>query len=277
MPTATSTPTATNTPTQYTDNESATASKIPWSGWYWPLPQYETLPNMYDPNGPLEKYDAYVLATRGNNPGALEWELDKHASGEGWSGHCHAWAAAAIFEPEPKAVTREGIKFTQDQVEGLLTETYNSPGWKYWGTPCEDCSQTSTQFQDVTPADLDMVMREYMGNQRKNVILDIDPGTPIWNYPAYKYARTAVVNGDVQEVSITITIAVPKINVGGTSSDTMRYTYILREGTPGEWTGASVTDHPDFIWVPTSRYRGDGRVNTGIKYTIVQEIINGAD
>jgi hypothetical protein len=231
---------------------------------------------MYDPDGPLEKYDQYVMATRGSNPGALEWEMENHTIGESWSGHCHAWAVASIFEPEPRSVTREGVKFTQDEIEGLLTETYNAPGWKYWGTPCENCSQSSVAFQDVTPADFDMVMQEYMGNQRKNVILEIDPETPIWNYPAYKYTRSSVRHGDVQEVTMVVTIAIPMVNVGGTRSDTMRYTYTLRDGTAGEWTGASVTDHPDLIWVPTSRLRSGGNMNAGLKYTIVQEIIDGS-
>ena len=74
---------------------------------------------------------------------------------------------------------------------------------------------------------------------------------------------------------MVVTIAVPRINVGGTVSDTMRYTYTLQAGTPGEWTGNSVNDHPDYIWVVTGRVRSGGRVNDGVSYNIVKEIISG--
>ena len=49
------------------------AAKIPWSGWWWPL-RDSVNPNLYDKGGPLDKYDQYILATRGYNPGAREWE-----------------------------------------------------------------------------------------------------------------------------------------------------------------------------------------------------------
>jgi hypothetical protein len=49
------------------------AARQPWSGWWWPLKD-SLNPNMYDKGGPLDKYDQYVLATRGYNPGARAWE-----------------------------------------------------------------------------------------------------------------------------------------------------------------------------------------------------------
>ncbi|RIK43187.1 MAG: hypothetical protein DCC58_09960 [Chloroflexi bacterium] len=274
-PTATATLTPSPTPTMYETLENAQATKVPWSGWYWPLPPSSTLPNLYDPGGAMEKYDAYVQKTRGYNPRATQWELDHHSQGASWSGHCHAWAAAAIMEPEPQRQTIEGITFTQDQVEGLLTEMYNAPAYKYWGTQCDDCNKNGEIFKDVTPAEFDAVMRQYIGQERRPVILDVDPSTPIWNYPAFKYTRGSVVNGDTETVTMVVTIAVPRINVGGTATDTLRYTYTLKAGTPGEWTGASVNDHPDYIWIVTGRVRNGGRVNDGMSYNIVQEIIRG--
>jgi hypothetical protein len=259
----------------YETNETAQATKIPWSGWYWPLPESSTLPNLYDPGGAMEKYDQYVMETRGYNPGALEWELEHHSQGESWSGHCHAWAAASIMEPEPDSVTVAGISFSQDRVEGLLTEMYNGPAYKHWGIQCDDCNKGGDTFADVHPADFDAVIRDYIGQRRTPVILDIDPETPVWNYPAYKYARGSVVNGDTETVTMVVTIALPRIGVGGTVSDTMRYTYTLKAGTPGEWTGNSVNDHPDYVWVVTGRVRDTGRINDGMSWNIVQEIVSG--
>ena len=259
----------------YDTLENAQANKIPWTGWYWPLPPSDTLPNLYDPNGPLEKYDEYVEKTRGYNPGSQQWELDHRSSGQAWSGHCHAWAAASILEPDPTSEKVDGISFTQDQVEGLLTALYDAPAYKVWGVQCDSCNHNSSQFMDVNPADFDMVMRQYIGQQHTSVIIDADPDTPIWNYPAYKYSRASTVNGDSETVTMILTIAKPAINIGGTQSDTMRYTYTLQAGTPGQWTGSSVSDHPDYIWVPTGRIRGGGVVNPGLSYNIVEEIIHG--
>jgi hypothetical protein len=271
-PTSTATATATPSPTPQDTYETGAASKVPWSGWYWPYPE-TPLPNMWDEDGPLDKYDRYVEKTTGQNPGALQWELDNQSDGVSWSGHCHAWAAAAIMEPEPRRVTKEGITFTQDEVEGLLTEMYSSPGWKFWGTRCDGCGKQSAEYKDITPAEFDAVVREQMGHLKKNLIMDIDPDTAVWNYPAYEYKRYSTFVNGVEEVTMNITLAVPKVNVPGTVSDVHTYKYTLVPGTDGEWAVGSVTDHPDFVWVVLSRTRLSSQfTNPNVDYDIVKEI-----
>jgi len=244
----------------------------PWSGHWWPFNQSGSL-NLYDDNGPLEKYDRYVEADTGTNPGTKAWEADNHASGAGWWGHCHAWAAASVLEPEPRAVTKLGVKFTQDDMEGLLTELYYSPAYQRWGTECQDCPDGSGPFTDVHPSDFDWVMREYMGKQRKNVIMDLDPSTPVWNYPAYQYTRTATTIDGVEHVTMSVKIARPVVGISGTETDTVRFTYTLQPGTKGEWTGNSVYYHPDFVWIATSRVGQGSGHNPLLKYSVVQEIM----
>ncbi|HYI15869.1 MAG TPA: hypothetical protein VEX37_10795 [Thermomicrobiales bacterium] len=272
-PRATKTPraTATATPEDYTTSELGRANKTPWSGPWWPFAD-GALPNLYDPGRALDKYDQYVQEMYGHNPGARDWELNNHYGGAMWWGHCHAWAAASISEPEPRAVTKAGISFTQDEVEGLLTETYFSPGWTVWGTQCNECAPTSRQYTDVTPAEFDAVIRNRMGKQGQNIIMDLDPGTQIWNYPAYKYARDSQVSGGVETVTMMVTVATPQVNVKGTRSENIIYTYVLEPGKDGYWTGHSVNDHPDFIWVKNSRMTTGGNVNPQLDYQIVKEI-----
>lgn len=273
-PEATQTPhaTATATPEDYTTSETGRANKTPWSGPWWPFAE-SALPNLYDSGRALDKYDAYVAEAYGYNPGARDWELNNHYGGAAWWGHCHAWAAASISESEPSAVTKAGISFTQDEVEGLLTELYFSPGWTVWGTQCRDCATTSLQYMDVTPAEFDAVIRDRMGAKKQNVIMDLDPGEQVWNYPAYKYARESEVSGGVETVKMMVTVATPQVNVSGTRSENIIYTYVLEPGTDGYWTGHSVNDHPDFIWVMTSRTTTGGDVNPNLSYSIVQEIV----
>src|SRR5690606_21572381 len=67
--TSTRTATPTRTPTQEPGDggplpdgeysESGRAKKVPWSGHWFPYQNSASL-NLYDDNGPLEKYDAYV-------------------------------------------------------------------------------------------------------------------------------------------------------------------------------------------------------------------------
>ena len=45
------------------------ATTPPWSGWWWPF--HINLPNhLYDPQGPLAKYDALSVAQGQGNPGS---------------------------------------------------------------------------------------------------------------------------------------------------------------------------------------------------------------
>ena len=270
-PTRTATSPSGPTPDQGESYETGRASKTPWSGHWWPFKESSS-PNLYDEGRTLSKYDQYVEATRGNNPGAREWEMSNHYGGASWWGHCQAWAAASISEPQPHAVTKEDIAFTQDEVEGLLTELYFSPGAIIMGKQCDDCAKGSAEYNDVTPADFDRIMRDAMGKQKKNVIMDLDPGTQIWNYPAYEYKRFSTVSGDTEQVSMLVTFATPKVNVSGVSPDTITLTYTLRAGTSGQWTGNSVYEHPDFIWTMTSRVGVSNRANPKVIYSIVKEI-----
>jgi hypothetical protein len=95
-------------------------ARTPWSGSFWPLKRaWAAFGNWGQGLAPFEKYDNYVRATRGKNPGCAAREADPanghneapDARAENWTGHCHGWAPAALMEPEPPvAVT---IKFDQ--------------------------------------------------------------------------------------------------------------------------------------------------------------------
>ena len=44
------------------------------------------------------------------------------ANTPGWLGHCKGWAFASIAKAQPTGTTKEGITFSQDEMEGLWTE-----------------------------------------------------------------------------------------------------------------------------------------------------------
>ena len=80
-------------------------------------------PHLFDPNGPLAKYDLFVTRNGRDNPATLAWEQrELWLSGFSWAGHCNGWAAAALLEPEPTApVTRAGVDFSVADLKGLLS------------------------------------------------------------------------------------------------------------------------------------------------------------
>jgi len=106
--------------------DSAQASRLPWSGWWWPLLDSRD-PNLSDEGGPLEKYDSYVQELGWGNPATQEWEYENHITTDPentWWGHCHAWSAASVLEAEPLAAGYDsGIYFTVGDLKGLCLRT----------------------------------------------------------------------------------------------------------------------------------------------------------
>src|SRR5436305_20426 len=104
----------------------ATAATRPWSGWWWPSHSGHLVPGylLGDP-GALYKHD------RISGKQAADWERKTPyhfmPGGPDWWGHCHAWAAASILEPEPRLeVTRGGMTFHVGDLKGLLSEAHFS-------------------------------------------------------------------------------------------------------------------------------------------------------
>ena len=259
-PTETPTTPATETPNPNPPFETGRANKVPWSGHWWPFEAGSGM-TLYEDGGPLQRYDEYVAAVRGTASNAQGWEQNNHGSGAAWWGHCYSWAAASILEAEPEAVTKAGVSFTQDDIEGMLAEAYSRPGQRLWGS----------ESRAITPAELDAVVRDYVGKQSRSVIMDLDPGDQIWNYPIYAYERTAERTGMTTKVAMTLSIAVPRLAYSGTDTDTVSFTYTLSSSGPGQWTGNSVENHPNFLWSVTNRGTSE---NPWVNYSVVKEIMS---
>lgn len=240
------------------DSEWGRVRTDPWSGSWWPM--LSTQVNLYDDGGPLEKYDSYVKATTGTAGGAKAWERANHATdneANSWWGHCHAWSAASILTPQPPTTrTVEGIAFDGNDLRGLVTELYYSPKLNWLaGTRVDDKNDTtSAAYKDVAPAWMDWLLRYYVRYYKYPFVMDINANAEVWNFPAYAYSRSSTANADGSEsVTTTVWYANPKYGVTGTSYFSRTYTYTLKSGTLGTWTGDSVKDHPDFAWLPTGR------------------------
>ncbi len=100
-----------------------------------------------------------------------EFEHLEHGNGvagvEGWWGHCNAWAAAAILEPEP---VREGevggVRFRVGDAKALLTEGYMDVRSAFYGTRVYD-------DEPSLPSDQKALVREKVAQgERDRAILD---------------------------------------------------------------------------------------------------------
>ena len=83
---------------------------------------------------------------------------------------------------------------------------------------------------------------------------DLDPGEEVWSYPIYKYEMQTSRSGNVESVRVRVYYAddVVKPDYRGTQVRTDDYTYdLFLDGagaiTGGQWTGASIADHPDLL------------------------------
>ncbi|DBA05125.1 TPA: hypothetical protein N0F65_004975 [Lagenidium giganteum] len=121
----------------------------------------------------------------------------------GWFGICHAWAPAAILEPEPQcAVKYNGVKFDVFDMKALMTQIYDGSGVgtvftgaRYDGG--RDPTDAYGRFKDAAHRDLGpgymhIAMTNVMGKLKKTFVLDVEPDAPVWNQPvrSFKILKT---------------------------------------------------------------------------------------
>jgi hypothetical protein len=234
------------------------ANKTPWSGYWWPM--LSTSTNLYDNGGPLQKYDSYLQNTTGTRGGAQAWEQRNHAThvaANNWWGHCHAWAAASILTNTPPAnFNAGGQNWTTNDTKGLVTELYYTPkhNWLSGRRVDNPNDTTSEAYKDIAPAWMDYLLQYYVSYHKYPFIMDISANSEVWNFPVYAYRRWTWDNADgSQHVYTQVWFSSPEYNITGHKYITRTYTYLLKPGTLGQWTGDSVKDHPDFAWVPTGK------------------------
>lgn len=254
--------------------EVAVVKPYPWSGWYWPRA-----------NSPLskvcEKYDAFVTSRTGTNPGAKAWERKNHRSGPEWSGHCNGWSAAACLEAEPREPkTVDGFTFTVGDQKGLLSEQYMDSYFQFYGTRA---NHDAPYDADILPHHFHRLLLENLKEKQIPIVIDADPGTPVWNYPVYAFESIWTVNAAKTQASVETKLYLANDNVAadylGTSGfiKTCKYTLDLNpagEVIGGKWARGSGSTHPDFVWIPTADAPAGGWENPNIDPVMVRAIIH---
>jgi hypothetical protein len=281
--------------------EEATATVHPWSGWWWPARSGQlVLGFLYGDPGALYKHDQI------SGKHATDWERSTlyhfDPGGPDWWGHCHAWAAASILEPEPRReVSQGGVTFRVGDLKGLLSEAHFSDhavfyGERFNGDPDDD-------FEDMYPLQLWDVLRQQILVNKLPMVFDLVPTAEVWSYPAYQYRISfqPIDEATYQSLSAAalplekrpgsaglpgavpyqgqLSLWVANFNVYpdlvGTASQQRDYTFVFRaQGgvlAPGSdhWVGKSVQDHPDFAWYPMER----AQENPELDYSLVTQLV----
>ena len=237
------------------ETEAGHARFTPWSGYWWPNKKGGL-------SKPLTKYSRYV-----GNTQALNWQRKEHpaATAGGWEGNCHAWSAAAVMEMEPNRLRRvrgiqgETLLLTIGDQKGLLAAAHTKDITNSYGTRSETNDPTKPEYIDLTPDQLWRYLKWYIKQQGLPLVMDLEPGKQVWNYPVYAYRiRYNRTGGNDYRGLITIWYAEDNVppDYVGTKIGTRTYhcTFKMRGGSvvmgSGHWIGPSIRNHPDFAWSP---------------------------
>ncbi len=234
--------------------EQGAAKHTPWSGYWWPIARGELLQ-------PLSKYDYLTGAS------SAQWERGAHPPGPNvpqWHGYCHAWSASAVLEKEPnrpKPVAGRGsqsVTLTVGDQKGLLAVTHAQDVANHYGDRFGD-GAGSEDPHDLEPCTLWEILRTHIKQQKVALVMDLEPGPEVWNYPVYAYrVEYSPVGGGWQNAQLALWAAddaVPPDHVGtSVHYQTYNFRFRLYNGSivmgSGQWVGQSLESHPDFAWYP---------------------------
>lgn len=117
-----------------------------------------------------------------------------------WYGICHAWAAAAIMEPEPKCnVEKNGVTLRPLDIKALMSQVYDSAdvdvlftGSRFDGPDYPEYTDEYGRYEDPTRRSIGagffhIAVANIMGKHKKSFILDVASNSEVWNQPMRDY------------------------------------------------------------------------------------------
>jgi hypothetical protein len=227
--------------------------RLPWRGYWFPLKSGRLHAGS---DSPLAKFDRFVQARSGRNPGAQRWEKANHAfAGVAWSGHCNGWAAASIMTKEPVKPWSDpisGVTFSVEDQKGILIERNYCPemlfiGHRYRG---------GSGLGDISALDFHNTITYYIGKLGKPVLVDIRRDAPVENrvFSGYKMT-TKTVGVNVYEVTAEMHMhgydSGWSDEIGVAHEEPKLYKYKIWTDAMGAVTKAQwLSTNPDFIWIP---------------------------
>jgi len=235
--------------------DEARLAKTVWSGYWWPTAKQEILK-------PLAKYDYLTGANsvaweKQNNPASINGR-----SVPGWTGLCHGWAAAALLEEEttrPRNAQQNDrrSRLSVGDQKAWLSLAHGGDVANFYGRRYDG---EGDSFEDMAPEVLWEALQATIRDQKIGLVIDLEPGAQVWNFPAYAYrVQCAKKQGNVYQGKFYIWFASDQVAPDFVGVKTILQAYpfeieLTDDGTPifgsGRWVGAAKKSHPDFAWVP---------------------------
>lgn len=110
------------------------------------------------------------------------------------------------------------------------------------------------RFEDMKPAEFHNTLRTVIEKGKMPLVLETAAGYAVWNYPAYRYTTDVKDTGRTTAGGLKVMEVTTTVDLKGPGSKTYTYElYVDANGKArgGAWTGNSITNHPDFAWIPT--------------------------
>ncbi|AZZ35400.1 hypothetical protein CIK05_00820 [Bdellovibrio sp. qaytius] len=252
------------------------ASIKPWRGYWW---SYANRPLSNGSDSPMAKYDRFVKARTGTNPGSQSWENAHHTyHGINWEGHCNGWAASSVLRAEPKTSKTDslsGVTFTVSDQKGLLSEVDYCVKLAFFGTRYRG---PGSNMYDINAATFHKTLLYYIGNLKKPVAMDYKQLEDVDNHVISGYNMKIKKTGP-DTYSVVAKLRVHKYDKarsndpGDAPMYTRTYSYRLREEADGTLSGSWTSGNPDFMWVPLAT-EDCGSNNPRMDHARMQEILD---
>ncbi|MBE7453997.1 MAG: proprotein convertase P-domain-containing protein [Kofleriaceae bacterium] len=152
----------------------------------WQMTSFQTIRHMFDG------------IDNDNKDGVDTCSSSDDEGPQGWWGLCHAWAPAALLEPEPlKAVTYGGQRFEVADIKGLIQTVYDRTDAMMLGGRCnamtiehDGMSSANEECQDVNPGALHVILGNFLGINDMALVEDRTASGEVWNQPLVGYNVT---------------------------------------------------------------------------------------
>jgi len=259
-----------------------------------PAEKYDIVTGGYSRGWPMWQREAKLTTgiTENNDTSDLPVRtLPKGIRSKDWEGKCHAWTPASLHFAEPRSASVETtrtdgskvtVHFGSSDIKALLIIAYDMflgqyPDYARVGNRCEKnfkslgAGSASPCF-DTNAGSFFVLSTNMLRPDRLGFVIDVDPGTQVWNQPVWRYRHKIKDNYCPIQIKKkakgTVSLAYVETELDwvgelvaseqpyGLKSriETSNYQYCLELDANRNVIGGSWVSHlrPDFLWM-TSR------------------------
>jgi hypothetical protein len=220
-----------------------------------------------------------------------------------WFGVCHAQAPLKALELAPRCpVTMNNVTFYPEDIDALFSQFYDGfnlnpifAGARYNGPEIPELDgygrPQDPAHRDVNPGMYVLALTNMIGIQKRPFLQDSDSGPEVWNHPIGTHNFTSLKRFTLEDGAQKFwnvtkypfnANAASLVYMQNDQLGLLRFVLELNandEIIGGEWLPVAGADdrnkfnHPDFLWLPTSKPSIDSVSDIGIPYSHMAELL----